>query len=149
MNYDIDWISVRAAWLLDEITFQDFGYQSRSSIMGTKENTPPKQLALYRLMLADSVSKWWEKNKDIWTRYSALKEALSSTNGQRQRLALSYLLSDNTICDGLTIENYKVEVMPLLQKIKQSKNSESEQAQNLIEDTEYYYFKAKRKKSNR
>ena len=27
VNYDIDWISVRAAWVLEEITFQDFGYQ--------------------------------------------------------------------------------------------------------------------------
>lgn len=25
--YDIDWICVRAAWLLEEITFQDFGYR--------------------------------------------------------------------------------------------------------------------------
>ena len=26
VNYDIDWISVRSAWLLEEITFQNFGY---------------------------------------------------------------------------------------------------------------------------
>lgn len=26
VNFDIDWISVRVAWLLKEITFQNFGY---------------------------------------------------------------------------------------------------------------------------
>ena len=27
VNYDIDWVPVRAAWLLEEITFQNFGYR--------------------------------------------------------------------------------------------------------------------------
>ena len=30
VHYDIDWISERAAWLLEEITFQDFGYRDLS-----------------------------------------------------------------------------------------------------------------------
>jgi hypothetical protein len=30
VNYDIDWISVRAAWRLEEITFQNFGYHEQT-----------------------------------------------------------------------------------------------------------------------
>lgn len=169
VNYDIDWVSVRAAWLLEEITFQNFGYrditinedklmslhkQNYTSYLQTgshdidfKDKTPRQQLILYRLMLADSVSKWWDKNKNTWTRFNALKEALSSVDEQRQSLALHYLRFDKTICDGLTIEKYKAELKPLVQKIKQSENGEADQAKYLLDDNEYYWFKSK--KSNR
>lgn len=171
VNYDIDWISVRAAWLLEEITFQNFGYrdltinedkllslhkQNYTSYLQTgshdidfKNKTPRQQLIIYRLMLADSVSKWWDKNKNTWTRFGALKEALSSVDEQRQGLALHYLRFEETMCDGLTLENYKSEIRPLVQKIKQSKNGEAEQAKYLLDDNEYYWFKSKTKKSSR
>jgi hypothetical protein len=171
VNYDIDWISVRAAWLLEEITFQNFGYrdltinedkllslhkQNYTSYLQTgshdidfKDKTPRQQLIIYRLMLADSVSKWWGKNKNTWTRFGALKEALSSVDEQRQGLALHYLRFEETMCDGLTLENYKSEIRPLVQKIKQSKNGEAEQAKYLLDDNEYYWFKSKTKKSSR
>ena len=166
VNYDIDWVSIRAAWLLEEITFQNFGYrdltinedklmslhkQNYTSYLQTgsheidfKDKTPRQQLVMYRLMLADSVAKWWNKNKNTWTRFTALKEALSSFDEQRQGLALHYLRFDKTICDGLTIENYKAELKPLVQKIKQSKNSEADQAKYLLDDNEYYWFKSKK-----
>jgi hypothetical protein len=92
IDYDIDWISVRAAWLLEEITFQNFGYrdllinentlmsllkqnytlylQTGSHDINFKDKTPRQQLVIYRLMLADSVSKWWEMNKSTWTRFA-------------------------------------------------------------------------------
>jgi len=166
VNYDIDWISVRAAWLLEEITFQNFGYrdltisedklmnlhkQNYTSYLQTgnhdidfKDKTPRQQLIIYRLMLADSVSKWWYKNKSTWTRFGAIKEALTSVDEQRQGLALQYLRFDKTMCDGLTLENYKDEIKPLVQKIKHSKNVEAEQATYLLDDNEYYWFKSKK-----
>lgn len=166
VNYDIDWISVRAAWLLEEITFQNFGYrdltinedklmnlhkQNYTSYLQTgshdidfKDKTPRQQLIIYRLMLADSVSKWWDKNKNTWARFTALKEALSSIDEQRQGLALQYLRFGKTMCDGLTIENYIAEIKPLVQKIKQSKNGKADQAKYLLDDNEYYWFKSKK-----
>ena len=114
VNYDIDWVSVRAAWLLEEITFQNFGYsdlqiseeklmnlhkQNYTSYLETgshnidfKNRNPRQQLIIYRLMLADRVSKWWKKEKQSWTRFNALKEALSSNDEKRQSLALNYYL---------------------------------------------------------
>jgi hypothetical protein len=169
VNYDIDWISVRAAWRLEEITFQNFGYsdqtinedslmklheQNYSSYLQTgshdvdfKIKTPRQKLIAYRLMLADSVSKWWDQNQSIWTRFEALKEALASSDEQRQSLALEFLRFDETKCDGLTRESYQKELMPLVQKIKKSKSGEAEQAQLLLEDKEYYWLKIKKKKS--
>lgn len=165
VNYDIDWISVRAAWLLEEITFQDFGYrdltinedklmslhkqdytsylQIGSHDIDFKDKTPREQLIIYRLMFADIVLKWWDKNKKGWTRLNAIKEALSSIDEQRQSLALRYLRFDKTDCAGLTLENYKKEIKPIIKKIKRSKNENAEQAKYLLEDNEYYWFKSK------
>ena len=165
VNYDIDWISVRAAWLLEEITFQNFGYrdltinedklmslhkqdytsylQTGSHDIDFKDKTPREQLIIYRLMLADRVLKWWDKNKNGWTRLNAIKEALSSIDEQRQSLALRYLRFGKTDCAGLTLENYKEEIKPIIKKIKRSKNENAEQAKYLLEDNEYYWFKSK------
>lgn len=171
VNYDIDWISVRAAWLIEKITFQDFGYrdmtitedklmnlhkrdytaylQTGSHTIDFRNKTPRQQLILYRLMLADSVSKWWDKNKSTWTRFKALKDALSSNNEERQSDALHYLNFDETMCDGLTLESFKKQLKPLVQKIKNRKSGESDQAKQLLEDNEYYWLKIKSKKSGR
>ena len=165
VNYDIDWISVRAAWLLEEITFQNFGYrdltinedklmslhkqdytsylQTGSHDIDFKDKTPREQLIIYRLMLADRVLKWWDKNKNGWTRLNAIKEALSSIDEQRQSLALRYLRFGKTDCAGLTLENYKEEIKPIIKKIKRSKNENAEQAKYLLEDNVYYWFKSK------
>ncbi len=165
VNYDIDWISVRAAWLLEEITFQNFGYrdltinedklmslhkqdytsylQTGSHDIDFKDKNPREQLIIYRLMLADRVLKWWDKNKNGWTRLNAIKEALSSIDEQRQSLALRYLRFGKTDCAGLTLENYKEEIKPIIKKIKRSKNENAEQAKYLLEDNEYYWFKSK------
>ena len=168
VNYDIDWIAVRAAWALEEITFQNFGYrdmtisekelmnlhiQNYNSYLQTgshnvdfKNKTPQQQLIIYRLMLANKVSKWWDENKNTWTRFDALKKALLSTDEERQGLAIQYLRFGRTKCDGLTLENYKDEVRPLVEKIKQSKNNASEQAKYLLNEKAYYYHWFKNQK---
>lgn len=170
VNYDIDWISSRSAWFLEEITFQNFGYRdltiTEDKLMNLykqhytteylkkgyhdidfKNKTPREHLKMFRLMLADSVSKWWDKNKNTWTRFTALKSALASNDEQRQSLALHYLRFEKTLCDGLTSENYDAELKPLVQRIKESQNSQAEQAKYLLNDSEYYWLKIKTEKS--
>lgn len=85
ISYDIDWIAVRAAWVLEELTFQDFGYsqsafdfskinyinlskdtlglQDNHKVEDTIEQPTREELIIKRLMLADSVSQWLEKTK--------------------------------------------------------------------------------------
>ncbi len=169
VNYDIDWISVRAAWLLEEITFQNFGYlentisedqlmklhqqdyatylQTGSHSVDFKNKTLRQKLIIYRQILADSVSQWWNKSQSSWTRFKAIKEALSSTDEQRQSFALHFLRFDETKCDGLTRYSYKKELLPLVRKIKNRKSNEAEQAKLLLDDDEYYWLKIKTNKS--
>ena len=132
VNYDIDWISSRAAWRLEEITFQNFGYQeqminedqvmklhrhnyqsylkSGSHSVNLKGKTPRQIAVVYRQLLADSVSRWWYRNQNTWTRYNALKEALASRDELRQSLALHFLRFEKTKCEDLTLDNYQKEL---------------------------------------
>jgi hypothetical protein len=171
VNYDIDWICVRGAWLLEEITFQNFGYrdlaiteeklmaihkQDYSAYMKAgshkidfKSKTPKENLKTYRLILDERVSKWWEDNKDSWTRLNALKDALSSNDEQRQGEALQYLRFGETKCNGLTIESYQKDIKPLIENIKNRKAGLSEQASLLLNDKESYWYKIKTEEWNK
>ncbi len=166
--YDIDWICVRAAWVLEEITFQNFGYRDTSLTEDKLFALQMKDYAAYQkkgyydvdfksklskdelkkkyMLLADSVSKWWDKNKDTWTRFNALKEALGSSDVVRQGLAIQFLRYGKTSCDGLTVENYTGELKPLVEQIAKLKNAESSRAQSLLNDKENNWYKSKPKK---
>lgn len=170
VNYDLDWICIRSAWLLEQITFENFGFkeidiseddlfelhkknhteeylQKDYHDIDYKTQTPREKLKIYRLMLADSVDIWWTNNKENWNRCEALKNALSSNDEYRQSLALDYLRHEKTYCDSLTLEKYKTEIQPLIIKIKESKNSNSEQAEYMLEDDDDdYWFNIKQKK---
>jgi hypothetical protein len=166
VGYDLDWVALRAAWLLEEITFQDFGYQkgvvTEQDLLALHERkytsysqkgfhavdfrtkVPKEKLKIYRLMLADSVTIWWNRNKLTWSRFAALKESLSSSDEKRQALALHYLRFDRTQCYGLSLVTYEGELKPLILKISNSNNREANQARYLLDDKEYYWFKLKR-----
>jgi len=169
IDYDLDWISVRAAWVLEEITFEDFGYKQNEiseddlfKLMKTnyeseylkkgtykvdfKDSTDINILKKYRRELTVKVQKWWDTTSTDWTRFNALKEALHSTNSNRQHKALHYLRFEKTNCDGLTKSSYIKELKPLVQGIKKNgKDGTDEQAKLLLTDREYYWLKIKKK----
>ena len=163
--YDIDWVAVRAAWLLEELTFQDFGYRDRSITeaklldlhkqgyqtylqdgfqpLNFNHKTSRERLKLYRSGLADKVASWWRKEQPDWTRYKALQEALASGNEQRQALALHYLRFDKTRCTGLTLASYESELKPLLIRIQHSASRAANQASYVLDDEYYYWLTSK------
>lgn len=167
IRYDIDWVSVRAAWIIEEITFQSFGYhdlsiseeklmkfhkqdyksyfQSGYHKIDFKNKTPRQRLIAYRVVLADSVAKWWNVNASNWTRLQGIKDALASSNEERQALALHYLRFEETTCKGLNLETYQKELEPLVQRIKNSKSEQARQAKMLLDDNEFYWLRGKNK----
>jgi len=169
VQYDIDWISDRAAWLLEEITFQDFGYkilsisednlmklhlqnyqsylQTGSHKVDFKDKTSKQQLLEFRQVLADSVSKWWNKNQKTWTRFNAIKEGLSSNDEKPQHRMLQYLLFEETACPKLTLDNYQKELKPLVENIHRTKNNQADLANSLLEDKDFNWLKIKPKKT--
>jgi hypothetical protein len=132
--YNLDWLSIRAGWLLEELTFNDFGFSSNAS----NESKVPSRTYAYnstivwekiataasikkeRKIMADKVAAWWQKNKTTWTRLGALKEALQSNNEERYTKAIFYMNTfyNRTSCDGLTDEVFDTEIKPLLRALK-------------------------------
>jgi len=169
IDYDLDWVSVRAAWVLEEITFKDFGYKqnqiSEDDLLELrktnyesdylekgiykvvfKDSTNVDILKEYRRELAASVLTWWDTAQAGWTRFNALKEALNSSNSNRQHKALHYLRFEKTNCDGLTKDSFDKELKPLVQKIRRNgKDGTDLQARLLLSDSEYYWLKIKQK----
>lgn len=162
VRYDIDWISARAGWLLEEITFQNFSllknqisYEDLLKISDNKlvlkSKDAKSRIILYRQIISEKVEKWWIESKNNWTNYNALTEALNSYNTYRWDLAIQYLRFGDYIFENLNIESYTKEVKPKLIEINKSKNSESAafQTELLLNDKENYWYYNKIQKNKK
>ncbi|RED26431.1 hypothetical protein BD847_0349 [Flavobacterium cutihirudinis] len=140
--YDMDWVSVRSGWLLEEITFQDFNYKNSAvndetllKLMkenyndylekGTydldwKNKTSNQKNREYRKILSKNVEKWWKENKKNWSRISAIKEALNSNNENRLSNVFQYLRYGDSKCDKMTKEVYDIEIKPIIISLKET-----------------------------
>ncbi|WP_326984601.1 hypothetical protein VUJ46_08735 [Chryseobacterium sp. MYb264] len=133
VKYDIDKIYFRAAWILEELTFQDFGY------LNDKSNS---------LILYKKSHMWWKANEMTWSRYSALKEALQSYEIARWESAIHYLRFSKEPITDLNLKTYNKDIKPLIERIYKNTNDESSsiQAKYLLDDDENYWLKLKTKK---
>lgn len=141
--YELDWISIRAGWLLEELTFKDFGFRSTAidspSIADIRLNNriemnekiytinwqnrqTNEQIIEKRKLLAEQVAKWWEENNTSWTRVSAIKTALQSNNEFCITKALDFMADYSSYkesCDNYDELFYK-EIRPLIVLLKHS-----------------------------
>lgn len=123
--YAMDWISIRAGWLIEEITFQDFGYETTNTgNLIWKDKPEGEKLKELRKLQAAKVKKWWKENGAKWTRVESLKEALLSNNVNRISKAVQFLRFGQTKCDGLNKEVFLREIKPLVIKLRDSKNQD-------------------------
>ena len=163
--YDMDWISVRAGWLLEDLTFIDFGYKtsgvSDSSLFklmkdnyneylkkGTYDlkwkNKPTREkLIEYRKILARKAKIWWQANQTTWTRLSAIKEALQSNDENRLGEVLQFLRYGETRCDSLNIKSYLSDIKPLVISLKQTKYKEVKEQVDLLLDEDLQWWTRK------
>ncbi|MEI6265168.1 MAG: hypothetical protein WCP74_08675 [Sphingobacteriia bacterium] len=141
--YELDWISIRAGWLLEELTFMDFGFRSaridNQLLEEIKKNNKIEdnekiytidwqnrqtelQIMQSRKILAEKAANWWEQNKSSWTRVSALKTALQSNNEDCISKALNFMSDysgEKNNCDNL-YTLYKSEIRPHIILLKHS-----------------------------
>ena len=165
--YDMDWISVRAGWLLEELSFQDFGYKTSGvddaylfKLMkekyseylkkGTyelewKQKSTKEKLIAFRKILAKKAKDWWQANENTWTRIAAIKEALQSNDEHRLGEVLQFLRYGETKCDSLNTALYLKEIKPLVVALKNTTyKSVKEQVDLLLnEDLGYWTNKMK------
>jgi hypothetical protein len=166
IDYDIDDISIRAGWLLEEITFQRFGFdgvhiQEDRLISFIKNNftdyyiIPGNRDKLEKLTIHEkrnlikdmSVKKaieWWKRESKNWNRLSALIGALRSDDEKRQVKALFYIRNGRTQCTGLTKSFYKRNIHHIINELsKVQLKRVSEHAKLILLDTRYEWLKMK------
>lgn len=101
VDYAIDSLAVRAGWVLESITFQDFGFHSgtiqEDALLKAMRENPPGDMPLEQAVgpqkapgpiseAAARARRWWAKAGPTWTRFQGVVEALDSrTRGARSR----------------------------------------------------------------
>lgn len=128
----LNWLPARAGWVLEKITFEDFGF----SVGSEERDRIWKQVAPMRargdseeqidaFVKADELAKvvprarksralaraWWSKRQTDWTRFRGIQDALNSDNPIRQHRALDFLANTDNICDGLTLQSFRTDLL--------------------------------------
>jgi hypothetical protein len=166
IDYDIDRIDIRAGWLLEELTFQNFGFtgvhieadkltdyikfnfpkyynNSRNRQMLEKSAEKEKRDIIRKLSIQEAI-KWWEDKGGKWNRFTALVEALKSEDEKRQAKALFYLRNGKTTCTGLTRESYKSQIEGIIIELSKSPLKRiSEQSKLILLDTDFDWLALK------
>ena len=133
--YAMDWLSIRAGWLLEELTFQDFGYKATNiGNLNWKDKPEGEKLKEFRKLQAEKVKKWWMENSTKWNRLESLKEALISNNVNRISNAVQFLRFGESKCDGLNREVFLKEIKPLALKLRDSKNEDVKEIGKQLEE---------------
>ena len=163
LPYDIDWLSVRAGWVLEELTFRRFGFQEeglneesiRRLVPWVPRDVPLEDIfelewdpEVRRTMREEAVSRakeWWSKAQSGWKRLDDLEEALMSDSFNRQSFAIEWMRYGKTACEGLDLETYRERLLPLIQRLGDSSDKGVRvQAMYLLEDTSFSWLDLKR-----
>lgn len=164
LDYDVDWLSVRAGWALEELTFQNFGFREgairEADLMKavlTKQSDvrlsdPSKTPEIKTRLRAEAIARvkvWWRNAHDSWNRFDAILEALRSDDPIRQVWTLSWIRFGKTQCDRLTVENFTKYIVPEAKRLLKSKDEGvRDQAKYLLEDKEGWWLKYKTQPTN-
>ncbi len=166
IDYDIDDICVRAGWLLEDLTFLNFGFTGihlpdaelsvfinhtfpdYTSIPSNQRQMEELSVAgkrrLIRTLSIERVKNWWKTAAAGWTRLDALEEALNSSDEKCQVKALFYLRNGKTICKGLDEHYYKLKLEPLIMKLTNVETGRvSENAKLIMLDSDFDWLALK------
>lgn len=146
LDYDIDWLPDRIGWLLEAITFENFGFEHRGIALEHRNLYDEKNIRAKSEMAVRNAKIWWEENKNNWSRLQAILSALKSNDSNRKIKVLAWLRYGETSCSGFTKKFYEDNVLPLVRKLANPKNdSARDQAKLLLDDKEYYGLSLKLK----
>jgi len=171
IDYDIDYIAIRAGWLLEDLTFNNFGfsgihlpsddivpfiketYPSYYNIPANRkkvESASAEELRSIVQQLAIKAAKdWWTQSNKVFNRLSALDDALKSSDEKRQWKALFYMRNGTSRCTGLTKDVYYDEISREIVRLSGSDVQRiSENAKLILLDTKLEWLNLKQMQSN-
>ncbi len=167
VDYDIDNLSIRAGWLLEDLTFQNFGFSGYhlpkdemkrhikitfpsyyNNANNRKEIESSSEEDLKNIIKSLSIKKakeWWKKEGDDWNRLIGLANALRSYDEKRQVKALFYIRNGRTKCDGLTKDYYIDNLSKEIVRLSSSGTKRvSEHARLILYDTGFSWLDLKK-----
>jgi hypothetical protein len=163
IEYDIDRIAVRAGWLLEDLSFNNFGFSGchlaaedqmnfikvtfpeyYNNATNRKKLETSSETELGNIIFTLSVKnakEWWSHEGANWTRLQALVSALKSFDEKRQFKALFYLRNGQTKCTGLTKDYYIDNIAKEIVRLSGSDTQRiSENASNILSDTRFSWL---------
>jgi len=166
IDYDIDNISIRAGWLLEELTFNNFGftgvhipeedlvgfikltfpdYYNNSTNRKTIETSSAVDIRkIIRQLSIRNAKEWWQLESNSWTRLNALSKALISFDEKCQVKALFYMRNGDTKCTGLTKDYYIDNISKEIVRLSTSDTKRiSENAKLILFDTKFLWLENK------
>lgn len=163
VDYDLDWLSARAGWALESLTFQNFGFSEgvidhdtmfKATIAGKADeplhdvvdlkHDPVAQQKL-REAASERAVNWWKQQGPNWSRQNALIEALTSPDPIRAERAMNWVRNGATRCKGFSREFVKSRILAVS---SDSLASELEEFRNWLVEMENekkddYFYKMK------
>jgi len=166
IDYDIDVVCVRAGWLLEELTFKNFGFSGIHlpaneledfisitfpeyyNIMENQKNleslNEDGKRKLIRSLSIEQVKAWWQASSKQWTRIASLEQALNSRDEKSQVKALFYLRNGKTACKGLNQKFYRSRLSKVIDRLtKAETNRVSENAKLIMLDSDFSWLSLK------
>jgi len=166
IDYNIDDACVRAGWLLEDLTFMNFGFSGihlpanelidfiRKSFPAYYNNPVNRRQLdefnesgkrkLIRSLSIEQVKEWWQMSSQQWSRLYALEQALNSYDEKCQVKALFYLRNGKTRCNGLDESFYKSRLENVVMKLSKVEISRvSENAKLIMLDSNYDWLSIK------
>lgn len=154
MDYDIDWLNIRIGWVIEEITFKDFGFRENSIyekdlfkmqidlesysdyIESGKYDSRIRSRRVKEIKkIVKNVNKWWNNNSVSWNRLKGITEALKRNNMQEQLSALNYLRFGNFMefhITELTQEYYDNNLKSVVENLSKSENADIKMQAKLL-----------------
>ncbi|RKE88444.1 hypothetical protein [Ichthyenterobacterium magnum] len=137
IDYDIDWIAIRAGWAMENLTSQYFGFTENvitekelmelhkdnyaDYINTGKHNVNFKRQKFKELdVIIDRAKEWWKNREENWTPLIGLKEAIFSNEIYRQLDAIQQMRYPRFVIKGFTQEWFDRELKSRIIELNKS-----------------------------
>jgi len=141
IDYDLDWITIRAGWAMENLTSQHFGFSE--NVITEKElmDLHKKDYAKYietgkhdvnferqkfkeLNIIIEKAKEWWKNNKDNWTPLKGLKDAIYSDDIYRQLDAIQQMRYPRFKIKGYNQQWFDKEIKTRIIELNKSNDEE-------------------------
>lgn len=141
IDYDLDWIAIRAGWAIENLTSQHFGFSENvitekelmdlhkkdyAKYIETGKNDVNFERQKFKELdvIITKAKDWWKSNQDNWTPLSGLKEAIFSDDIYRQLDAIQQMRFTRFNIKGYNQEWFDKEIRARIVELNKTDDEE-------------------------